>query len=213
MNIALVNELKPVLHAMDIDIWKVIRAANTKPFGFQAFFPGPGLGGHCIPIDPFYLTWRAREFGHHTRFIELAGEVNSAMPRYVVSRATKGLNQLGKAVRGSRILVCGIAYKPDIDDVRETPAAEIIQLLADLGADVCYHDPHVPHFPRMRRHDFHMDSVELTKKTLHECDCVLIVTNHQVIDWQLIAQEAKLIVDTRNAMAGMKIGKGILIQA
>ena len=213
VNIALVNELKPVLHAMDIDIWKVIRAANTKPFGFQAFFPGPGLGGHCIPIDPFYLTWRAREFGHHTRFIELAGEVNSAMPRYVVSRATKGLNQLGKAVRGSRILVCGIAYKPDIDDIRETPAAEIIQLLADLGADVCYHDPHVPHFPRMRRHDFHMDSVELTKKTLHECDCVLIVTNHQVIDWQLIAQEAKLIVDTRNAMAGMEIGKGILIQA
>jgi len=213
VNIALVNELKPVLHAMDIDIWKVIQAASTKPFGFQAFYPGPGLGGHCIPIDPFYLTWRAHEFGHHTRFIELAGEVNSAMPRYVVSRVTEGLNQVGKAVRGSRILICGISYKPDIDDVRETPAAEIIQLLADLGADACYHDPHVPRFPRMRRHAFDMDSVELSKETLNACDCVLIVTNHKAIDYKLLARESQLIVDTRNAMAGIEVLNGILVQA
>lgn len=213
VNIALVNELKPVLHAMGVDIWKVIRAASTKPFGFQAFYPGPGLGGHCIPIDPFYLTWRAHEFGHHTRFIELAGEVNAAMPRYVVSRATEGLNRLGKPVRGSRVLVCGISYKPDIDDVRETPAAEIIKLLADLGADVCYHDPHVPSFPRMRKHDFDMDSVQLTKETLNTCDCVLIVTNHEAVDYQLIARESKLIVDTRNAMDGVKGLNGILVQA
>ncbi|MHC4515641.1 MAG: nucleotide sugar dehydrogenase [Planctomycetota bacterium] len=213
VNIALVNELKPVLHAMDIDIWKVIEAADTKPFGFHAFYPGPGLGGHCIPIDPFYLTWRAREFGHHTRFIELAGEVNSGMPRYVISRTTEGLNRVGKAIRGSHILVCGIAYKPDIDDVRETPAAEIIQRLADLGAEVSYHDPHVPHFPRMRKYEFRMDSVDVTKELLDECDCVLIVTHHEAIDWQLIAQEAKLIVDTRNVMADMDIGKGIVVRA
>jgi len=212
VNIALVNELKPVLHAMDIDIWKVIEAASTKPFGFQAFYPGPGLGGHCIPIDPFYLTWRAHEFGHHTRFIELAGEVNSAMPRYVVSRTVEGLNQLGKAAQGSRIMVCGISYKPDIDDVRETPAAEIIQLLANLGADVCYHDPHVPRFPRMRKHSFRMDSMPLTRETLRACDCVLIVANHSRVDYELIGKEAKLIVDTRNAMAGVKV-LGLLVPA
>ncbi len=212
VNIALVNELKPVLSAMDIDIWQVIEAASTKPFGFQPFFPGPGLGGHCIPIDPFYLTWRAREFGHHTRFIELAGEINSAMPRYVVSRTSEGLNKLGKAIRGARILVCGIAYKPDIDDVRETPAAEIIRLLADLGADVSYHDPHVQNFPSMRKYNFRMDSVDLTKEFLRTCDCVLIVTDHQAIDWPLIAREARLIVDTRNKMAGVD-AKGLVVQA
>ena len=147
VNIALVNELKPVLAAMGIDIWEVIDAAATKPFGFQAFYPGPGLGGHCIPIDPFYLTWKAREFGHHTRFIELAGEINTAMPDYVVQRTTEALNEAGKPLRGAEVLVIGLAYKPDVDDVRETPAAEIIKLLFEHGADVSYHDPHVPQFP------------------------------------------------------------------
>jgi hypothetical protein len=154
VNIALVNELKPVLAAMDIDIWKVIDAAATKPFGFQAFYPGPGLGGHCIPIDPFYLTWKAREFGHHTRFIELAGEINNSMPHYVIHRTIDGLNEIGKPLRGSKVLVIGLAYKPDVDDVRETPAAEIIKLLFEHGADVSYHDPHVPRHIQPER--FHL---------------------------------------------------------
>ncbi len=213
VNIALVNELKPVLGAMDIDIWKVVEAAATKPFGFQAFYPGPGLGGHCIPIDPFYLTWKAKEFHHNTRFIELAGEINSNMPRYVVTRTGEGLNDFGKAIKGSRILVCGISYKPDIDDVRETPAAEIIKILADLGADVSYHDPHVKSFPSMRKYNFRMDSVKLTKEYLNRCDCVLIVTNHKAIDWQLIADETSLVVDTRNVMAGLKKVQATVVQA
>ena len=213
VNIALVNELKPVLRAMDIDIWKVIEAAATKPFGFQPFYPGPGLGGHCIPIDPFYLTWKAREFGHHTRFIELAGEINSAMPRQVVERTIEGLNEAGKPVRGSRVLVCGLAYKPDVDDVRETPAAEIITLLNERGADVSYHDPHVPVFGGMRKYDLSMKSVELTAETLRAADCVLIVTNHSAIDWPLIAKEASLVVDTRNAMAPYRPIAGLLVQS
>jgi UDP-N-acetyl-D-glucosamine dehydrogenase len=186
---------------MDIDIWKVIDAAKTKPFGFQAFYPGPGLGGHCIPIDPFYLTWKAKEYHHNTRFIELAGEINSYMPRYVVSRTSEGLNGMGKAVRGARILVIGIAYKPDVDDTRETPAAEIIQLLAALGADVSYHDPHVPNFGGMRKYNFRMDSADLTEDYLRRTDCVLICTDHKAVDWQMIADQASLVVDTRNAMA------------
>ncbi len=213
VNIALVNELKPVLRAMDLDIWKVIEAAATKPFGFQPFYPGPGLGGHCIPIDPFYLTWKAREVGHHTRFIELAGEINSAMPRHVVDRTVEGLNELGKPIQGSRILVFGLAYKPDIDDVRETPAAEIITLLKDRGAEVSYHDPHVPVFSGMRKYDLHMESVELSAKTLRASDGVLIVTHHRAIDWQLVAKEAPLVVDTRNAMAPFIPIAGRLIQA
>ncbi len=213
VNIALVNELKPVLRAMDLDIWKVIEAAATKPFGFQPFYPGPGLGGHCIPIDPFYLTWKAREVGHHTRFIELAGEINSAMPRHVVDQTVEGLNEMGKPIQGSRILVCGLAYKPDVDDVRETPAAEIITLLKDRGAEVSYHDPHVPVFSGMRKYDLHMESVELSAKTLRASDCVLIVTHHRAIDWQLVAKEAPLVVDTRNAMAPFIPIAGRLIQA
>ena len=213
VNIALVNELKPVFRAMDIDIWKVIEAAATKPFGFQPFYPGPGLGGHCIPIDPFYLTWKAREFGHHTRFIELAGEINSAMPRQVVERTVEGLNETGKPVRGARVLVCGLAYKPDIDDVRETPAAEIITLLIGRGADVSYHDPHVPVFGGMRHYDLNMRSVELTAEALRGADCVVIVTNHKAIDWQLIAQEASVVVDTRNAMAPYRPIAGLLVQS
>jgi UDP-N-acetyl-D-glucosamine dehydrogenase len=214
VNIALVNELKPVLGAMGIDIWKVIQAASTKPFGFQAFYPGPGLGGHCIPIDPFYLTWKAREFGHHTRFIELAGEINSAMPHYVIERAQHGLNELGKPLRGAKVLVIGLAYKPDVDDVRETPAAEIIKLLFEHGADVQYHDPLVPLFAGMRKYmEYRMHSTPLLPETLKNADCVLIVTNHKVIDWKLIAEHSRLVVDSRNAMAPFQPIKGHYVQA
>ncbi len=213
VNIALVNELKPVLQTMNIDIWKVVAAAATKPFGFQAFQPGPGLGGHCIPIDPFYLTWKAKEFGHHTKFIELAGEINSSMPGYVVLRTAKGLNEQGKAIRGAKILVVGIAYKPDVDDIRETPAAEIIRHLAELGAEVTYHDPHVPKFPSMRRYQFDMDSSALDSETIKAADCVLIVTHHKAIDWSLIANHGKIVVDTRNVMAPFAPIKGLLVQA
>jgi UDP-N-acetyl-D-glucosamine dehydrogenase len=214
VNIALVNELKPVLSAMGIDIWKVISAAATKPFGFQAFWPGPGLGGHCIPIDPFYLTWKAREFGHHTRFIELAGEINNAMPHYVVNRTTDGLNETGKALRGAKVLVIGLAYKPDVDDVRETPAAEIIKLLFEHGADVSYHDPHVPLFAGMRKYmEYRMHSVPLTAEAVKAADCVLVVTNHTAIDWHVIAEHARLVVDSRNAMAPFQPLKGHYVPA
>lgn len=214
VNIALVNELKPVLAAMGIDIWKVIDAAKTKPFGFQAFYPGPGLGGHCIPIDPYYLTWKAREFGHHTRFIELAGEINHAMPHYVVERAIDGLNEIGKPMRGSKVLVIGLAYKPDVDDVRETPAAEIIKLLFEHGADVQYHDPHVPLFAGMRKYmEYRMHSVPLTAEAVREADCVLIVTDHAAIDWRLIGAHARLVVDSRNAMAKVLPIAGVYLQA
>ncbi|MEO0481142.1 MAG: nucleotide sugar dehydrogenase [Planctomycetota bacterium] len=214
VNIALVNELKPVLQSMGIDIWKVVNAAATKPFGFQAFYPGPGLGGHCIPIDPFYLTWKAKEFGHNTKFIELAGEINSSMPSYVIQRTAEGLNSRGKAMNGAKVLVIGIAYKPDVDDIRETPAAEIIEQLQDHGALVEYHDPHCPVFPKMRKYD-HSDlqSQPLDKETIDAADCVLVVTNHKDVDWQLIANTADLVVDTRNTMAPFSPIKGTLIQA
>lgn len=214
VNIALVNELKPVLHAMGIDIWDVIAAASTKPFGFQPFHPGPGLGGHCIPIDPFYLTWRAREFGHHTKFIELAGEVNSAMPRYVVARTIEAMNRQGRAARGARALVVGLAYKPDIADTRETPAAEIIHLLAEQGVQVEYHDPHVPVFPTMRRWDFTLTSQALTPELLEAADAVVVVTDHAAIDWQLIAAHARVVVDTRNALQRRGLqARGLLVKA
>ncbi len=214
VNIALVNELKPVLHAMGIDVWKVIDAAATKPFGFQAFYPGPGLGGHCIPIDPFYLTWKAKEVGLHTKFIELAGEINSAMPRYVVHRTAEGLNQIGKPMRGSKVFVIGIAYKPDVDDIRETPAAEIITELQQLGAVVSYHDPHVPVFPRMRAYDLaDLESQPLNQKTLEAADCVLIVTHHKAIQWKTIADHARLVVDTRNMMAPYMPIRGVLVRS
>jgi UDP-N-acetyl-D-glucosamine dehydrogenase len=214
VNIALVNELKPVLHAMGIDIWKVVAAAATKPFGFQAFYPGPGLGGHCIPIDPFYLTWKAKEVGLHTKFIELAGEINSAMPRYVVRRTAEGLNEVGKPMRGSKVFVIGIAYKPDVDDIRETPAAEIITELQHAGAVVTYHDPHCPVFPRMRAYDLaDLESQPLTPENLRAADCVLIVTHHKAVDWKVIADHANLVVDTRNMMAPYAPIRGVLIQA
>ncbi len=211
VNIALANELKPVLQSMGIDIWKVIGAAATKPFGFQAFYPGPGLGGHCIPIDPFYLTWKAREFGHHTKFIELAGQINSAMPEYVVERASFGLNEKGKAMRGAKVLVLGIAYKPNVDDIRETPAAEIIKQLQLRGAKVEYHDPHVPELFGMRKYTHDMSSVDLTEEKIRSSDCVLIVTDHKAVDYSLIAKHAELIVDTRNVMAAHMPVTGLLV--
>ncbi|MFI5379190.1 MAG: nucleotide sugar dehydrogenase [Tepidisphaerales bacterium] len=211
INIALVNEMKVVLTAMGIDIWEVIDAAKTKPFGFQAFYPGPGLGGHCIPIDPYYLTWKAREVGHATRFIELAGEINRSMPEYVVQRTMLALNERGKAVKGSRILVVGLAYKPDVDDVRESPSFEILEKLEELGAHVDYNDPHVPRTHKMRRYDLQMSSVELTPENLRSYDCLVIATNHAAYDWKHIVAHAKLIVDTRNAVKCS--GRGNVVKA
>lgn len=213
VNIALVNEMKMVLTAMNIDIWEVVAAAASKPFGFQAFFPGPGLGGHCIPIDPFYLTWKAREVGMSTRFIELAGEINHQMPEYVVHRTSLALNDRGKAVKGSRILVLGLAYKPDVDDVRESPSFELIAKLEELGAEVDYHDPHVPATHKMRRHDLQMKSVDLTPEALRSYDCVLIATHHRACDWQMVADHATLVVDTRNALKDVTGTRGHIVMA
>src|SRR5262249_16292527 len=202
VNIALVNELKGVFTAMGIDIWEVIAAAKTKPFGFQAFYPGPGLGGHCIPIDPFYRTWAARKYGVYTRFIELAGEVNTAMPRYVVDRVAEALNDDGKAVQGSSVCVLGVAYKKDVDDPRESPAFTILELLQARGARVSYSDPHVPALPRMRHHKkLRLESQALTKDFLRSQDCVVVVTDHSAIDFPFVVRQARLVVDTRNATA------------
>ncbi len=213
VNIALVNEMKMVLTAMGIDVWEVIRAASTKPFGFQAFYPGPGLGGHCIPIDPFYLTWKAREVGQTTRFIELAGEVNRSMPDYVVNRTVLALNDRSKAVKGAKILILGLAYKPDVDDVRESPSFELIEKLEHLGAHVDYHDPHVAKTHKMRHHDLQMESVKLSPEALKSYDCVLIATHHAAYDWQMIADNANLIVDTRNALRNVDGSRDHIISA
>ena len=213
VNIALVNEMKMVLSAMGIDIWEVIAAASSKPFGFAPFYPGPGLGGHCIPIDPFYLTWKAREVGLPTRFIELAGEINRHMPDYVVQQLGLAMNERGKALKGSRILVLGLAYKPDVDDVRESPSFELIEKLEALGAAVDYHDPHVPATHKMRHHDLHMKSVELSPAALKKYDCVLVATHHQAYDWQMIADNAALVVDTRNALRDVKGRRDHIVRA
>ncbi|HQN65201.1 MAG TPA: nucleotide sugar dehydrogenase [Methylophilus sp.] len=197
VNIGLVNEMKIVADKMDIDIHEVIRAAATKPFGFVPYYPGPGLGGHCIPIDPFYLTWKAREYGVHTRFIELAGEVNSAMPDYVVSKIASGLNQQKKAINGSKILVLGIAYKKNVDDMRESPSVFLMEKLRDLGATIAYSDPHIPKFPKMREHHFDLASVEINTQSLADFDCVVLATDHDKFNYDLIKQHAKLIVDSR----------------
>ena len=202
VNIALVNEMKVVLGALDIDVWEVIEAASTKPFGFQPFYPGPGLGGHCIPIDPFYLTWKAREIGLPTRFIELAGEVNHQMPGYVVDRTVLALNDDERAVRGARVLILGLAYKPDVDDVRESPSLEIIDGLLALGARVDYHDPYLPAMPRTRRSRPALESIDLTEDALAGYDCVIVATHHSDYDWGWIAQHAKLVVDCRGVMRG-----------
>jgi UDP-N-acetyl-D-glucosamine dehydrogenase len=213
VNIALVNELKTVFDRMGIDVWEVIEAAKTKPFGFQAFYPGPGLGGHCIPIDPFYLTWAARKHGVNTRFIELAGEVNTAMPQYVVDRVIEALNADGKALRGSRVCVLGVAYKKDVDDPRESPAFTILEMLQARGATVCYNDPHVPTLPRMRHHSLRLDSQPLTPEFLAGQDCVLLVTDHSSYDYEHIATHARLVVDTRNATAGCTAPRARIVKA
>jgi UDP-N-acetyl-D-glucosamine dehydrogenase len=200
VNIALVNEMKVILSAMGIDVWEVVRAAGTKPFGFMPFFPGPGLGGHCIPIDPFYLSWKAKEYGQRTRFIELAGAINTEMPAYVVDRVTLALNERGKPVRGSKILVLGLAYKADVDDTRESPSFELIELLHKLGAQVDYSDPHIARTTPVRKHDLQMESVTLTPQSVASYDALLIATAHSAFDYDLIAKHARLVVDTRDAM-------------
>jgi len=197
VNIGLVNEMKIVADKMGIDIYEVIDASATKPFGFVPYYPGPGLGGHCIPIDPFYLTWKAREYGINTRFIELAGEVNSAMPEWVVGKIAEALNTAGKAIRGSKVLVLGVAYKPNVDDPRESPSIEIMQKLKDRGAEVAYSDPYIPVFPPMRKYQFDLQSVELTPESIQGFDCVLISTNHDAFDYELIAEHSTAIVDAR----------------
>jgi len=197
VNIGLVNEMKMIADRMQIDIHEVIRAAATKPFGFVPYYPGPGLGGHCIPIDPFYLTWKAREYGLHTKFIELAGEINSAMPQWVLAKSVDALNERGKSVQGSRVLVLGIAYKKDVGDMRESPAVELMELFAAKGALVEYSDPHVPVFPRMRKHHFDLRSITLDANNIGAYDLVLLATDHTRFDYPLIGRHAQLIVDTR----------------
>jgi UDP-N-acetyl-D-glucosamine dehydrogenase len=211
VNIAMVNELKVVFDAMDIDIWEVLDAASTKPFGFQKFTPGPGLGGHCIPIDPFYLAWKARQHGVDSRFIELAGTVNEGMPAYVVHKTTHALAP--KELDGASILVIGVAYKPDIDDNRQTPAAPIITMLQEAGATVKYHDPHIPHFPPMRRWSIDLDSVDLTPDLLAAQDAVIIITAHSAIDWAMIGRHAPLVIDTRHVMASVDAPAARIVNA
>lgn len=197
VNIGLVNEMKIIADKMEIDIHEVIRAAATKPFGFTAYYPGPGLGGHCIPIDPFYLTWKARQYGLHTRFIELAGEINSDMPHWVIGKLADALNTRSRSVKGCRVLVLGIAYKKDVEDMRESPSVELMEILRDKGALVSYSDPHVPLFPKMREHQFELASVDLTAESIAAFDVVLLATSHSAFDYDLIQQHAQLIVDTR----------------
>jgi len=206
VNVALVNELKLIYAAMGIDIWEAIEAAKTKPFGFMPFYPGPGLGGHCIPIDPFYLTWKAREYGKHTRFIELAGEINTAMPEYVVHRAADALNAKNKAVKGSRILILGLAYKPNVDDERESPSYVLMSLLIERGAEVEYHDPYVPVIRPTREHSRFAGkkSVAWNRTTIEKFDLVLIATNHACVNYHELGDWAQCIVDTRNAMAAVQ---------
>lgn len=210
INIALVNELKMVYSAMGIDIWEVINAAKTKPFGFMPFYPGPGLGGHCIPIDPFYLTWKAREYGQNTRFIELAGEINTAMPAYVVTRVAEALNDRQKPIKGSSILVLGLAYKPNVDDERESPSYVLMEMLHARGAKVAYHDPYVPVIKPTREHAHWAGtkSIDWDKKTVAGFDLVLIATNHASVNYQELADWAECIVDTRNAMATIQTKPG-----
>jgi len=204
VNIALVNELKILFERMGIDIWEVIEAAKTKPFGFQAFYPGPGLGGHCIPIDPFYLTWKAREYDFHTKFIELAGEINISMPYYVVEKVIEALSERNKSIKSSKVLVIGLAYKKNVDDIRESPSLKLIELLKQKEAHVEYNDPYILKTHKMRMYDLKMESVPLTKETLRKYDCVVIATDHSCYDYEFIVNNAQLIVDTRNATKGTK---------
>ena len=197
VNIGLVNELKPIAESLGIDIYEIIRAAATKPFGFMPYYPGPGLGGHCIPIDPFYLTWKAREFGLNTKFIELAGEINASMPSYVVNKVTNTLNDICKSVKKSRILILGISYKKNIDDARESPSLEIINLLLKKGADIEYNDPYFKEFPKFRKYNFSIKKVALNRENIKKFDCSLLLTDHDSFDYELIKKNSKLIIDTR----------------
>jgi UDP-N-acetyl-D-glucosamine dehydrogenase len=215
INIALVNELKVVFDRMGVDVWEVIEAAKTKPFGFSAFYPGPGLGGHCIPIDPLYLSWKARQYGKPTRFIELAAEINTSMPEYVIARLGEALSEHhGKALRGAKILILGLAYKKDVDDVRESPSVVLIELLQHRGAKVAYHDPFIPSGKPMREHNItNLRSVPLTPQTIKQYDAVLISTDHTDIDYDMIVKNAKLVVDSRNATAKVKGAKKNVVKA
>jgi UDP-N-acetyl-D-glucosamine dehydrogenase len=213
INIAMVNELKVVFDRMGIDIWEVIRAASTKPFGFNAFYPGPGLGGHCIPIDPFYLTWKARQYGMPTRFIELAGEINTNMPRYVVTKIMEALNEREKSLKGSKVLVLGLAYKKDIDDLRESPSIALIELLRERGAKVDYNDPYIPRTHKQRKHDLKMISKKLSAKMLSGYDVVLISTDHSDYDYDWIVKHSQFVVDTRNSTAKVKSGRRKIVKA
>jgi len=203
VNIALVNELKILCQRMGINIWEVIEAASSKPFGYMPFYPGPGLGGHCIPIDPFCLTSKAREYDIFTRFIELAGEVNTAMPYYVVQRVMEALNDKGKSLKGAKVLLLGVAYKKDVDDSRESPAFKLMDLLQKKGADLRYNDPHIPRLPKVRKYAFDLQSMPLSEENLAAMDCVLVVTDHSAYDYHFIFNHAKLIVDTRNVFASV----------
>lgn len=202
INIGLVNEMKIVADAMGLDIFEVIDAAKTKPFGFTAYYPGPGIGGHCIPIDPFYLTWKAREYGLHTRFIELAGEINASMPQYVTDKIVRALNEAGKSLKGAKVLALGIAYKRDVDDMRESPSVFVMELLRDWGADVAYSDPNVPIFPDMREHNFDLSSVDLSPEIVAGYDAVVLLTDHTDFDYDMIYENAQLLVDTRGKFRG-----------
>lgn len=213
INIALVNELKMLFDKMGIDVWEVIGAASTKPFGFMPFYPGPGLGGHCIPIDPFYLTWKARHYGMTTRFIELAGEINTSMPDYVIRRVQDALNDAGKAMKGSRVLVLGLAYKKDVDDARESPSFELIEGLHAKGCKVDYNDPFIPAAPAKRKHELDKSSVELTDENLAGYDCVLISTDHSDYDYDHIVTASQLVVDTRNATRNVSAGREKIVKA
>jgi UDP-N-acetyl-D-glucosamine dehydrogenase len=205
VNIALVNELKQLSLRMDLDIWEVIDSAATKPFGFMPFYPGPGLGGHCIPVDPYYLSWKAREYDFATRFIELAGEINTAMPYHVVDALVRALNEREKSLKGSKVLLLGMAYKKDVDDLRESPSLKLLELLTASGAKLDYNDPYFPALHKMRHYDFsHMRSVDLTPQQIAKYDCVLIATDHSSYNVEEIVKNAKLVVDTRNATRHVK---------
>ena len=215
VNIALVNELKVVYEAMGIDVWEVIEAAKTKPFGYMPFYPGPGLGGHCIPIDPFYLTWKAREYERQTRFIELAGEINTSMPRHVIHRVADALNVKSKALNGAKVLVLGLAYKPNVDDDRESPSYVLMNLLSKRGAEVSYHDPYVPVIKPSREHSHWAGtrSVNWDSATVGRFDAVLIATRHDCVDYEELGAWAECIVDTRNAMEGVQTREGQVLKA
>jgi UDP-N-acetyl-D-glucosamine dehydrogenase len=214
VNIALVNEMKQILDRMGIDVWEVIKAASTKPFGFMPFYPGPGLGGHCIPIDPFYLTWKAREFDMPTRFIELAGEINTNMPYYVFEKTLEAINEQGKSLKNAKVLILGAAYKKDIDDMRETPAFKVIEILHERGCKVDYHDPYIPKLPATRKYQYEMSSVPLTEENIKKFDVIIVITDHTDVDYDLVRKHAQLVIDTRNVFKIYgKLGDGNIVKA